>query len=110
VRRTARGFMALGLRPGQGVAIMGYNRPEWFLSDLGAIAAGGLPAGIYQTNTAEQCLHVADHAEAAVVVVENARYLDLFRTVRSQLPRLRVIVMMEGEPAEEGVVSWARLQ
>jgi long-subunit acyl-CoA synthetase (AMP-forming) len=110
VRTTARGFMALGLRHGQGVAIMGYNRPEWFLSDLAAIAAGGLPAGIYQTSTAEQCLHVADHAEAAVVVVENARYLDLFGTVRSQLPRLHAIVMMEGDSAEEGVVSWARLQ
>jgi long-subunit acyl-CoA synthetase (AMP-forming) len=110
VRRTARGFMALGLQPGQGVAIMGYNRPEWFLSDLGAIAAGGVPAGIYQTSTAEQCRHVADHAEAAVVVVEDARYLELFRPLRAQLPRLRAIVLMEGEAGEEGVVSWARLQ
>jgi long-subunit acyl-CoA synthetase (AMP-forming) len=109
VRLTARGFMALGLRPGQGVAIMGYNRPEWFLSDLGAILAGGVPTGIYQTSTAEQCRQVADHAGAALVVVENARYLDLFREVRGQLPLLRAVVMMEGEPAEEGVVSWARV-
>lgn len=110
VRRTARGLMALGLQRGQGVAIMGFNRPEWFLSDLGAIAAGGVPTGIYQTSTPEQCLQVADHAEAAVVVVENARYLDLFRPLRARLPRLRAIVMMEGDSAEEGVVSWARLQ
>jgi long-subunit acyl-CoA synthetase (AMP-forming) len=110
VRRTARAFLRLGLRPGQGVVIMGYNRLEWFLADLGAVAAGGLPAGIYQTSTAEQCRYIAAHAEAAVAVVENARYLDLFRAVRPQLPALKAVVLMEGESAEEGVLSWARLQ
>ena len=108
-RRVARGFMRLGLRPGQGVVIMGYNRPEWFLADIGAILAGGVPAGIYQTSTAEQCRYIAHHAEAAVAVVENARYLELFLSVRAELPHLRAIVLMEGESGEEGVLSWAGL-
>jgi long-subunit acyl-CoA synthetase (AMP-forming) len=109
-RQTARGLMRLGLRPGQGMVIMGHNRPEWFLADVGAILAGGLPAGVYQTSTAEQCRYVAEHAEAAVAVVENARYLELFLSVRAALPRLRAIVLMEGEAAQEGVLTWARLQ
>ena len=55
VWRAAGGFMRLGLEPGQGVAILGFNRPEWFIADLAAIVAGGLPAGIYTTCTPEQC-------------------------------------------------------
>ena len=35
VETTALGLVALGLEPGDAVAIMGFNAPEWFFSDLG---------------------------------------------------------------------------
>lgn len=38
---AAKGFIALGLEPFHGVAILGFNSPEWFLSDIGTIFAGG---------------------------------------------------------------------
>ena len=107
---TARGFIRLGLAPGQGVAIMGFNRPEWFLADVGAIAAGGIPAGIYTTSTAEQCQYIAHHAEAAVAVVENVQYLEVFRQIRDRLPHLKAIVLMTGPgAADEGVYTWQQL-
>ena len=106
-RLAARGFLRLGLQPRQGVAIMGYNRPEWFVADLGAILAGALPAGIYVTSTPEQCQYISDHAEAAVAVLENARYLETFLSIRDRLPALKAIVLMEGE--HEGAISWNQL-
>jgi long-subunit acyl-CoA synthetase (AMP-forming) len=106
---AARGFIRLGLAPRQGVAIMGFNRPEWFLSDIGAIAAGGIPAGIYTTNTAEQCQYIADHAEAAVAVLENTQYLEIFRQIRDRLPHLKAIVLMQGSASDEGVYTWQQL-
>ena len=105
-RRTARALIALGVEPGRGVAIMGFNRPEWFLADLGAIHAGAVPTGIYTTSTAEQVRYIAEHCEAAVVVVEDARYLELFAALRPSLPRLRAIVAMEGVASEGDVYSW----
>lgn len=106
---AARGFIRLGLAPGQGVAIMGFNRPEWFLADIGAIAAGGTPAGIYTTNTPDQCQYIAGHAEAAVAVVENAQYLEVFLQLRDRLPNLKAIVLMTGTSSEEGVYTWQQL-
>ncbi len=106
---VARGFLHLGLEPGQGVAIMGFNRPEWFLADIGAIAAGGFPAGIYTTLAPDQCQYIAGHAEAAVAVLENEKYLDVFRQIRGQLPKLKAIVLMTGESRDEGVYSWPQL-
>ncbi|MES1245634.1 MAG: AMP-binding protein [Acidobacteriota bacterium] len=106
-RLAARGFLRLGLQPRDGVVIMGYNRPEWFLADVGAILAGGLPAGIYITNTAEQCQYIAEHAEASVAVVENEQYLQVFLSIRDRLPKLKAIVLMTGEA--EGAHSWDRL-
>jgi long-subunit acyl-CoA synthetase (AMP-forming) len=106
---AARGFLRLGLAPGEGVAILGYNRPEWFLADVAAIAAGGLPAGIYTSSTPEQCLYIADHAEATLAVVENQTYLETFLGIRDRLPKLRTIVLMTGTPQEPGVHSWQQL-
>jgi long-subunit acyl-CoA synthetase (AMP-forming) len=112
VRLVARGFLALGLSPRKAVVILGYNRPEWFLADLGAIAAGGVPAGIYTTNTPEQCRYIAAHAEAEIAVVENAEQLAKLRAVRGELPELRSIVVMEGTPDGKGgpgELSWSEL-
>jgi long-subunit acyl-CoA synthetase (AMP-forming) len=109
VRLAARGFMALGLQPGQCITILGYNCPEWFMADLGAIAAGAIPAGIYTTNTAEQCKYIAAHCEARIAVVENAEQLAKFRAVRHELPSLRAIVQMHGESSDADVLSWAQL-
>jgi long-subunit acyl-CoA synthetase (AMP-forming) len=111
---AARGFLHLGLAPGDGVVIMGYNRPEWFLADVAAIAAGGLPAGIYTSSTPEQCHYIAEHAEAAIAVVENAAYLATFLALRGRLPKLRAIVVMDGvmddlKTGEPGVHTWQQL-
>src|SRR5687768_7920707 len=65
-RLAARGFIALGLEPKQGVSIIGYNCPQWFMADVGAILAGGMPAGIYTTNSPEQCQYITDHSDSAI--------------------------------------------
>ena len=39
---TAKGFIKLGLEPRKTVAILGFNAPEWFISEMGAIFAGEL--------------------------------------------------------------------
>jgi long-subunit acyl-CoA synthetase (AMP-forming) len=111
--RTARGLMALGLDPGRGVAIMGYNRPEWFFADLGAIAAGARPTGIYTNLVDEQIVYICDHCEAQVAMVENRDYLEKLLAVRGQLPGLEALVLWDGEPTAEersaGVRTWDEL-
>jgi long-subunit acyl-CoA synthetase (AMP-forming) len=107
--RAARGFLRLGLAPGKGVAILGFNRPQWFISELAAVAAGGAPAGLYTTLTPDQCHYVADHCEAQVAVVENEELLQKLLAIRGRLPHLKAIVLMVGESAEEGVLSWDQL-
>lgn len=106
-RLVARALLHLGLEPGKGVSIIGYNSARWFMADLGAIMAGGVPAGIYTTNSPEQCHYIAHHCEAQVVVVENAEQLAKFSQIRKDLPALKAIVMMEGNDEDADVYSWA---
>lgn len=108
-KQVAKGFMKLGLEPGSGVSIIGFNCPEWLMADVGAILAGGVPAGIYTTNSAEQCQYITDHCEAVVAVVENVEQLAKFKAVRDQLPTLKAIVMIEGSDDADDVFSWDEL-
>ena len=45
INTIAKAFLHLGLEHHHGVAIWGFNSPEWFLADLGAIFAGGVVRG-----------------------------------------------------------------
>jgi long-subunit acyl-CoA synthetase (AMP-forming) len=106
IRLAARAMIGAGLEPGKGVAILAYNRPEWFISSMAAIFAGGLPAGIYTTSSPEQCHYIAEHAECNVVVVENEAQLAKLLSIRDDLHDLKVIVLMEGEVSGRGVIGW----
>jgi long-subunit acyl-CoA synthetase (AMP-forming) len=114
VRLAGRAYLALGVEPKKGVVVLGYNRPEWFLAHLGAIAAGAVPAGIYTTSTAEQCRYIARHAEAQIAVVENREALPKLLASADELPELRHVVLMHGEEQAEDaaprgagfVLSW----
>ncbi|HUU61494.1 MAG TPA: long-chain fatty acid--CoA ligase [Acidimicrobiia bacterium] len=108
VRRAGRALVALGFAPGQYVAILGFNRPEWVITYLGAMAAGGAAAGIYLTSSADEVAYVVGHAEAPVAVVEGAEQLAKVLSRRGDLPALRWVVTMRGaSPANDPMVlSW----
>jgi long-subunit acyl-CoA synthetase (AMP-forming) len=108
VRQVARALIAVGATPGSGVCIIGYNCPEWFFADIGAIYAGLVPAGIYTTSSPEQCEYIASHCEAPVVLVEDQEQLAKFLGIRSKLPNLKALVLMRGESNQPGVYSWTK--
>jgi long-subunit acyl-CoA synthetase (AMP-forming) len=112
VKRVARGFLALGLEPKDGVGIVGPNRPAWVLSDLAAIAAGALPAGIYATATSEQAEYILGHAGAAIAVCVDAVQAKKILALKPKLPKLRAIVLFPGALAETGdasVIAWEEM-
>ena len=108
VRLAGRALVALGVASGDHVTIIGYNSPEWFVADLGAIAAGAIPTGIYTTSTPEQCEYIAEHCSARVAFVENAEQLAKFRAIRSHLPALVTIVVMQEEADADDALSWSQ--
>ncbi len=108
VRRAASALVGLGFEPGQVVCILGFNRHEWAVMDLGCMLAGGAPAGIYETSSASEAHYILQHAAAPVVLVENAAQLAKILEVRGRLPDLRHIVLMRGTDAgaDPMVLTW----
>jgi len=108
VRRAGKSLVALGFAPGQHVAILGFNRPEWVILDVACMAVGGAPAGIYATNSAEEVQYIAHHAEAQIVLVEDKAQLEKVLSVRGELPHLEYVVTMRGaaEVEDPMVLTW----
>ena len=109
VRMTARALVALGLEPGDGVVIIGRNCPEWLLSNLGTIFAGGIPAGIYTTSSPEQCRYVIQHCSATIAVVGGPDLLARFQEAARGVSGLKGVIMMAGQSDDATVHAWSEL-
>jgi long-chain acyl-CoA synthetase len=104
----AAGFIALGLAPGEHVAIMMPNRTEHVLADYGAVHAGGVPVTFYATLAAEQVAFVAGDCAARIAVLDGADQLARWQPVLSKLPALSTIIVRDASacPAGEQYLTW----
>ncbi|MEC9408246.1 MAG: AMP-binding protein [Pseudomonadota bacterium] len=110
VRKTARALMGAGIAPGDGFALLAGNSEHWVTAYLASIAAGGVPAGLYVTSSPEQCAFVIDHCDASMVLVDSEEQLAKVLAVRDQLPKLKTIILTEGESDAPDVLTWGALQ
>jgi len=104
----AAGFAALGLAPGERVAIMMPNRAEHVLADFGAVHAGGVPVTFYATLAAEQVAFVAGDCAARIAVLDGQDQLARWQPVLSRLPGLSKIIVRDASvcPAGEQYLTW----
>ncbi|MCE0765104.1 AMP-dependent synthetase/ligase [Pseudonocardia kujensis] len=68
--RLASAFSALGVRPGDSVALLIGNRPEWQLSDLAALLVGATPFSLYITAPPAESAELVTRARARLIVAD----------------------------------------
>ena len=108
VLELAAGFAALGLAPGERVALMLPNRSEHVLADLGAVHAGGLGVTLYATLAPEQIGYVAADCDARIAVLDGAAELARWQPVLDQLPGLTAVIVRDPVacPAGDRYLTW----
>jgi long-chain acyl-CoA synthetase len=106
--RLAAGFLALGLRPGERVALMLPNRVEHVLADFGVVHAGGVPVTFYATLAPDQVAYVAADCDARIAVLDGAAELARWQPVLDELPGLQKVIVRDPAacPAGEKYLSW----
>src|SRR5215468_893401 len=111
VRDAALGLAAVGLRPGDFAVIWSRNRPEANIADMAVMHARGVPVFLYNTLAPGQAAYIAGHCEATVAIVEDRGFLARLETVRAQLPQLRRVVLIDGEPGpgEAWLIAWDKV-
>ena len=110
IKTVAKAFIKLGLKRSHAVNILGFNAPEWHISNLASVVAGGLATGIYTTNSPDAVRYVSQHSRANIIVLENEEQLHKIEQFRDQLEHLETIIQYSGTPAGgSDVLSWSEL-
>lgn len=95
VELVGHALLALGVQPGDRVAIHSENRREWLYADLGIVAARGITVGLYPTNPASEVAYLLSHSGARILIAEDQEQVDKALLVLEDTPDLERIVYLE---------------
>jgi long-chain acyl-CoA synthetase len=113
VELAAHGLAALGVEPGDRVAIHSENRPEWLYADVAAAAVRAMTVGLYPTNPPAEVAYLLADSGAKVLVAEDQEQVDKALEVAEQLPGLERIVYVEPRGVraydDPALLSWSEL-
>lgn len=113
VQTVAHGLLALGVEPGDRVAIHSENRPEWVYSDLATVAIRAITTGLYPTNPPAEVRYLLADSGAKILIAEDQEQVDKALEVKDELPDLAKIVYIEPRGvrnyADPLLLSWDEL-
>jgi len=92
---AARAFHDMGVRPGDHVAVLSDNRPQWLYADLGAQALGARSVGLYQTSPAADVAYILNHSKTTVLVCENQEQVDKWINIGGECPSVKRVLVIE---------------
>jgi len=105
VNALAREMIHLGLRPGERVAVLCENRPEWLIADIAIQTAGAATVGVYTTSSPEQLAYHVNHSDAVGLVLEDAEQLEKWLAVRDRCEHVEWVIVVEPEDVD-GILAW----
>jgi long-chain acyl-CoA synthetase len=97
VRDVAFGLISLGVAAGDRVCILANTRLEFTIADLAASTIGAIVVPVYPSNTPEECEWVVGDSGAKLIVCENPAQAGKIAEVRTGLPALEHVVIIDGD-------------
>jgi long-chain acyl-CoA synthetase len=88
-------LLALGIEPGDRIAIHSENRREWLYTDVGAVSVRAVTVGLYPTNPVSEVAYLLRHSGTRVLIAEDQEQVDKALAVAAELPGLERIVYLE---------------
>jgi long-chain acyl-CoA synthetase len=95
VQLVGHALIALGVEPGDRVAVHSENRREWLYTDLGTVAVRGMTVGLYPTNPSAEVAYLLSNSGSKILIAEDQEQVDKTLEVLDQLPDLERIIYLE---------------
>jgi long-chain acyl-CoA synthetase len=92
VRRVALGLQELGLQPGDRVAILSENRPEWAIADYACLNSALTDVPLYPNLPAEQIPYLINDSGAVAIFCSTAIQSAKIAEVRAKCPSLKHVI------------------
>ena len=95
VYKVAAGFMAMGLKKGDRVALISESRTDWVISELGILHAGAInvPLSIMLKEGADLKFRL-DHSDSKWVIV-SANNAEKITSIKKELNKLRKVILLD---------------
>jgi long-chain acyl-CoA synthetase len=105
------GLIELGIHPGERVALLSENRPEWAVADYACLAARCADVPIYPTLPAGQTEYLLRDSGAVAACVSTRIQLAKIQSIRENLPALRHVIVFDPEVGGgDGVLSFEEVR
>jgi len=98
VRRLRTGLQKLGVGPGDRVAIISNNNPEWAIAAYASYGLGAAFVAMYESQLDKDWKHIIKDCGAKVLFVANGQIAQRVRGFRDDLPELEEVVVLAGTP------------
>jgi fatty-acyl-CoA synthase len=120
VDRVARGLIALGIRPGDQVALWLVNRPEWIEIAFAVMKIGAVLVPINTRLRTDDVAYILDQSDSTTLILAERSgpvdYLGMVRELQplgtpreaSRLPKLGRIVLL-GDDRRPATIPWSEL-
>jgi long-chain acyl-CoA synthetase len=103
----AYGLIKLGIQPGDKVATISNNRPEWNFMDMAIMMVGAVHVPVYPTISEADYRYILGHAEVRLVAVSSR---ELYRKIAHILPYLPGLMAIYSFDKLEGVPHVSELR
>ncbi len=110
VERIAAELYHLGIRPGDRVALLSENRPEWAMADFAVLGLGAADVPLYATLPPDQIAYILNDSAACAVFVSSRAQLAKILEVRDQTPALRTIIAFDDSGDAADVVTLSEVE
>jgi long-chain acyl-CoA synthetase len=97
IEQAAAGFAALGVKPGEVVALFSENSPRWLVADQGLMRLGAADAVRGSGAPVEELRYIAADCGAVALVLESAELLTRLKLSSELLGQLRFVVVLQGD-------------
>ena len=87
VKYMSFGLSALGVKPGDNVAVIGENSPEWYWAELAIQAVGGVLVGIFTDCAAPEVKYFLENSDSTLVFSHDQEQVDKVLEIAADLPR-----------------------
>ncbi|HYS54010.1 MAG TPA: long-chain fatty acid--CoA ligase [Thermoanaerobaculia bacterium] len=109
VRYFATGLRLLGVKPGDRVAILSENRPEWPMSDFAILANAAVTVPVYPTLLGWQIEYILNDSGSVAVICSTEEQLQKIQEIRSHTPHVHNVIVCEARSAPPNTLTFQQV-
>lgn len=106
VEDTAKAFLANGIKPGDKVAIMSRNMPEWTISDYALQLVRAVSVPLFSSTSEAQAEYMLNETETVLCLVGEQEQYDVAKNLLKKVPSMcKIVAFDDNVELDTSVVS-----